>query len=143
METNADILKKLQGKSDETFVLPKGKYKAVVADCGLMTNDHGVRVNYVFELTGNNEFDGRKVWKSYPTDWAETVLEDLMKLEIIGSGKPLPKDDMSDLEDFVDKANNKMVEIFVSPKEKDGKTYTNVFINGIATVADTKDEIPF
>ncbi len=141
--------------------IPKGKYSATLTGAKLNetnTDKEGVEKPRVeFEWTIRHaKFNGRKVWSNYNLyankdgefNGIEFLKQDLQNMGLtISDLKP------EQLADALGSVLHTRAIIYIKPREFQGKTYYNAYVNeveesdnvddGIAPTADTSEQLPF
>lgn len=110
-------------------LIDEGEYEAEITDTSLDLEKSPPRLTVVYQITSDERYHGRKLFGNYQLggqgiSFLKKDLE-LLGLDYSNVGSP------EDIMDLMATALNTPVNIFVNQKEWQGKTYNNVYLNGI------------
>jgi hypothetical protein len=151
--TNADLVSQLEQfdaawaeapEEDSYENLPDGKYQVSIQEVRFENakNSGRLQLAWVFEVLNSGPNMGRKLFHYRGLDKEESV--GWMKKEIYTCGLRVEK--VSELPEMLDQLLDRVVEITLKTKKKDGQEYQNCFINKLLDEPnfDARDEdVPF
>jgi len=139
-----DLFNQTPAEEGNTYkTLPEGNYNAILSESKMDLSSAPIKVTLIFSIVDNEEFANQKLFKNFRGEGSSFGwLKHDMKIMGIELPTAISSDD--ELSDLLQSKQGEKFAVFVKPKEYNGNTYNNMFINGPAIDAgiDKNDSIP-